>query len=81
MAIITSTAGGCHEVVGKAGLLVEPRDSEGIRKMLVKLVDSDQLRQQLGKQALERAQQFNWENIAQQYLNCYSQILNTAAGN
>jgi len=82
MAIITSTAGGCPEVVGKAGLLVEPRDAEGIRKMLTKLIDSDQLRQQLGKQALERArQQFDWENIAQQYLNCYSQILNTTAGN
>lgn len=81
MAIITSTAGGCPEVVGKTGLLVGPRDTEEIRKMLVKLVDSDQLRQQLGQAALKRAQQFNWENIAQQYLNCYSQILNTAAGN
>ncbi len=82
MAIITSTAGGCPEVVGKAGILVEPRDTEGIRNMLTKLIDSDQLRQQLGKQALERArQQFNWENIARQYLNCYSRILNTPAGN
>jgi len=81
MAIITSTAGGCPEVVGKAGILVEPRDTKGIRNMLTKLVDSDQLRQQLGKQALERARQFNWENIARKYLNCYSQILNTPAGN
>jgi glycosyltransferase involved in cell wall biosynthesis len=82
MAIITSTAGGCPEVVGKTGLLVEPRDTEGIRKMLLKLVESDELRRQLGQAALERAQQqFNWENIAQQYLNCYSQILNTPAGN
>ncbi|MHC4095788.1 MAG: glycosyltransferase family 4 protein [Planctomycetota bacterium] len=81
MAIITSTAGGCPEVVGKAGILVEPGDTEGIRKMLTKLVDSDQLRQQLRKQALERARQFNWENIAQQYLNCYDQILNAPAGN
>lgn len=81
MAIITSTAGGCPEVVGKAGLLVEPGDTEGIRKMLTKLIDSDQLRQQLGKQALEQARQFNWENIAQKYLNCYSQILNTTDGN
>jgi glycosyltransferase involved in cell wall biosynthesis len=81
IAIITSTAGGCPEVVGKAGLLVEPGDTEGIRKMLKKLVDSDQLRNQLGEQALEQARQFNWENIAQKYLNCYSQILNTTDGN
>ncbi len=82
MAIITSTAGGCPEVVGKAGLLVEPGDTEGIRKMLVKLTESDKLRQQLGKDALKRAQQqFNWEKIARQYLNCYNEVLNTPSGN
>jgi glycosyltransferase involved in cell wall biosynthesis len=82
MAIITSTAGGCPEVVGNTGLLVEPRDTEGIHKTLVKLVESDQLRRQLGQAALERAQQqFNWEKIAQQYLNCYNKVLNTNEGN
>ena len=81
MAIITSTAGGCPEVVGKAGLLVEPRNTEGIRKMLVKLVDSDQLRKQLGKAALKRAQQFNWEKIAQQYLSCYNEVISTSGEN
>ena len=82
MAIITSTAGGCPEVVGDAGLLVEPRDTDGIRKMLVKLVESDQLRGQLGQAALERAQQkFNWKKIAQQYLNCYNKVLNNAEEN
>ena len=80
MAIITSTAGGCPEVVGKAGLLVEPRDTEGIRKMLLKLIESDDLRRQLGEHALKRAeQQFNWKKIAQQYLNCYNEVLNTDA--
>lgn len=81
MAIITSTAGGCPEVVGKAGLLVEPGDTDGIRKILTKLIDSDQLRRQLSETALKQVQQFNWENIARQYLDCYSQILNTTAGN
>ncbi len=82
MAIITSTAGGCPEVVGKAGLLVEPRDTEGIRKMLLKLIESDQLRRQLGEAALERAQQqFNWKKIAEQYLNCYDEVIRTSGGN
>lgn len=82
MAIITSTAGGCPEVVGKAGLLVEPRDTEGIREMLVQLVESEELRQQLGEHALKRAeQQFNWKKIAQQYLNCYNEVISTSGGN
>jgi len=82
MAIITSTAGGCPEVVGKAGLLVEPRDTEGIREMLVQLVESEELRQQLGEAALQRAQQqFNWKKIAQKYLSCYNEVISTSGGN
>ena len=78
MAIITSTAGGCPEVVGKTGLLVEPGDTKGIRKMLLKLIESDDLRKKLGKQALKRArQQFNWGKIAQQYLDCYNEVIST----
>ena len=81
MAIITSTAGGCPEVVGKAGLLIEPRDTEGIRKTLQKLIESDKLRRQLSEAALKKVEQFNWKNIAQQYLNCYQEVLNTTGGN
>ncbi len=77
MAIITSMAGGCPEVVGTAGLLVEPRDTEGIREMLLKLVESDDLRRQLSEAAIKRVEQFNWEKIAQQYLNCYNEVIST----
>ena len=78
MAIITSTAGGCPEVVGETGLLVEPGDTEGIRKMLLELIESDDLRKKLGKQALKRVrQQFNWEKIARQYIDCYNEVLST----
>jgi glycosyltransferase involved in cell wall biosynthesis len=50
--------------------------------MLLKLIESAELRRQLGEAALERAQQqFNWKKIAQQYLNCYNEVLKTSAGN
>jgi len=81
MAIITSTAGGCPEVVGKAGLLVEPRDTEGIRNTLQKLIESDKLRQQLSEAALKQVEQFNWNNIALQYLNCYNEVINKTGAN
>jgi glycosyltransferase involved in cell wall biosynthesis len=80
MAIITSTAGGCPEVVGKAGLLVEPRDTDGIRNTLKKLIKSDKLRRQLSEAALEKVEQFNWNNIAKQYLNCYNEVISTNGG-
>ena len=75
MAIITSTAGGCPEVVGDAGVLVEPRDAAAIRDNLEKLVSSEKLRQQFAAAVLERVQQFSWESIAQKYLDCYQKVI------
>ena len=75
MAIITSTAGGCPEVVGEAGLLAEPRDVEGIRDCLMRLFESKELCDQLGAAALKRVEQFSWENVAKQYVSCFEAVI------
>ena len=75
MAIITSTAGGCPEVVGEAGLLVQPRDTDQIKDSLKKLIDSQQLRERLAADALTRVQKFSWESVAQKYLDCYQKVI------
>jgi glycosyltransferase involved in cell wall biosynthesis len=79
MAIITSTAGGCPEVVGEAGLLVQPKDVAGIRSNLQKLILSDQLRHQLAAAALQRVKLFSWENVAGLYVDCYRRLIEAAA--
>ena len=75
MAIITSTKGGCPEVVGDAAMLVEPDDVEGIRSGIVKLVESSRVRQEMMRSAVQRAKQFSWERIAEQYLDCYRNLM------
>jgi glycosyltransferase involved in cell wall biosynthesis len=79
MAIITSTAGGCPEVVGEAALLVQPKDSAAIRSNLQKLILSDQLRHQLAAAALQRVKMFSWENVAGLYADCYRRLIKVAA--
>ena len=74
LAIITSTAGGCPEVVGDAALLVPPRDAEAIRSQLEKLIGSEQLRRQLSRAAVERVRQFGWPHVAEQYLSLYQKL-------
>jgi len=75
MAVITSTAGGCPEVVGDAGLLVEPRNSGAIAEQLEKLVNSEDLRQDLSQAARQRAETFSWSFVTQKYLDCYQRVL------
>jgi glycosyltransferase involved in cell wall biosynthesis len=74
-AIITSTAGGCPEVVGDTAILVEPGDVEAIRENILKLIESPQLRCDLAEAANKRVQRFSWPRIAQEYLDCYKDVI------
>jgi glycosyltransferase involved in cell wall biosynthesis len=78
-AIITSTAGGCPEVVGEAGILIEPKNTMGIGKAIMELTQSPEKRAKLSQAALVRVQQFTWQSIANRYLELYHTMANTQA--
>jgi glycosyltransferase involved in cell wall biosynthesis len=73
-AILTTTAGGCPEVVGEAGILVPPRSAEAIRQGLQRLLESQPLRLELSNAAFARVQDFEWRNIAARYLDVYREV-------
>ncbi len=75
LAVIASTAGGCPEVVGDAGLLVRPRDTDDIRRQLIRLIDDHALRANLVKKAAERVRLFSWQTITQQHLKLYQALI------
>jgi glycosyltransferase involved in cell wall biosynthesis len=75
MAVITSNAGGCPEVVGQAGILVEPGDVEGIKRNLCELIDNEQRRRELSQAALKRAQQFSWQTVTGRYIDLYREVI------
>ena len=75
MAIITSTAGGCPEVVGDSALLVKPRNSLEIKEQLQKLLNEDSLCMQLGESVQRRVEQFRWTAVAKKYAACYQNVL------
>jgi glycosyltransferase involved in cell wall biosynthesis len=77
LAIITTNAGGCPEVVGEAAILVPPRSAEGIRQALRQVVDSPKRREELAQAAFLRVQEFAWQNVAARYLDCYREIIET----
>jgi glycosyltransferase involved in cell wall biosynthesis len=76
MAIISSTIGGCTEIVGDAGLLVEPGDIEGVRESILRLINDQSQRNKLANAAYQRVQQFSWDTIADKYIKTYQTLLN-----
>ena len=63
--VLASNVTALPEVVGDAGLLVDPYDVEAIAHGIRRLVEDSALRKELGKKGLERAKQFTWERTAE----------------
>jgi glycosyltransferase involved in cell wall biosynthesis len=63
------------EVVGDAGLLVDPFDERAIAASIARLLDDDALRAELRRKGLLRARQFNWRKTARLTLDAYAQAI------
>jgi glycosyltransferase involved in cell wall biosynthesis len=62
------------EVVGDAGLLVNPFDEAEIASALAHLIDNPDLREKLRVKGLERAEKFSWHDTAKRTLEVYEQV-------
>jgi len=63
------------EVVGDAGLLVDPFDVEAIASAVERLVFNSDLRSHLSVKGLARAAMFDWRETARLTLNVYKQAV------
>jgi glycosyltransferase involved in cell wall biosynthesis len=59
------------EVVGEAGLLVDPEHPESIAEAVDRVLTSPELAAELRTQGLQRAAQFTWQQTAEQTLEVY----------
>ena len=61
---------------GKTGILVENGNISELAKALILLLENDQLRINLGKNALNRAKEFSWDKTAEQFMNVIEWVIN-----
>ena len=67
------------EVVGDAGLMVNPFDEAEIALALACLIDNPDLRDQLRVKGLKRAARFSWHDTAKRTLEVYEQVAGAQA--
>jgi glycosyltransferase involved in cell wall biosynthesis len=60
--VIASIAASLPEVVGDAGVLVDPLDTNQLAQAISRVLSSPDLRAQLRQRGLVQAQKFSWEN-------------------
>lgn len=72
--VVTSNVSSLPEVVGDAGILVDPHDSESIREALHRLLLSSSLREDLARRGRRRARLFAWENSGRQAVAFFDRL-------
>ena len=71
---IVSNVSSLPEVVGDAGLIVEPTDVEGLAMAIWKVISQPELRNELKAKGLKRAALFSWPKAAQYHLELYKRL-------
>lgn len=71
--VVASNVTSLPEVVGDAGLLVEPNDPNDIANKIFQIISNDKLQQELSKKAEGRVKEFSWKGVAQLTLRTYQE--------
>jgi glycosyltransferase involved in cell wall biosynthesis len=72
--VVTSASTSTAEVVGEAGLVVEPTDARAIAAAIESLLDDHERATALGRAGAARARTFTWERTAAQLVGAYREV-------
>jgi glycosyltransferase involved in cell wall biosynthesis len=69
--VITSNTTSLPEVVGDAGILVDPKDEDALCQAMLSLLTDEALWQELSQKGLERSKHFSWAKCAADTVEVY----------
>ena len=72
--VISSRVPGCIDVVGNAGILVDPLNTQEMAEAIVKVLSSEELSRALAKAGIARAAAFSWERCAGETFALYQKL-------
>ena len=73
--VITSNRTSLPEVVGDAGLMVDPDDVDSLREQLQRLLEDRVFAETLGQRGLARSRLFSWERCAKETFAVYEKVM------
>ena len=72
--VIASNTSSLPELVGEAGLLVDPLDAAAIAAAMRRVSDDEALRRTLAQRGREQARRFSWQSAAAQVLEAFADL-------
>ncbi|MCP4373148.1 MAG: glycosyltransferase family 4 protein [Deltaproteobacteria bacterium] len=75
--VISTTGGALPEVVGDAGIVVPPADSDELAKAIIKLLDNPDMAKSLAAAGYKRVKDnFTWKKAAEKTVEAYQEAIN-----
>jgi len=72
--VITSNLTSIPEVVGEAGLLIDPYEEDALRNALLTVLCDQKLQLELALKGIEKSKNYTWEKTATETLKVYKSI-------
>ena len=72
--VVTSSTSSIPEVVGRAAILINPRDREQLANALHRVLTDRVLRESMIRAGSERVTRFNWYRVARGVLSVYYEV-------
>ncbi len=72
--VIVSNISSLPEVVGDAGILINPENSDDIKKAIIKISADKPLWKRLSQESIKQSKKFSWEKMAQEVLEVFEKI-------
>ncbi len=69
--VITSNTSSLPEVVGNAGITIDPKQSDELCQAMLEVVNNAKLRGEMSQRSLEQASKFSWKKCAEQTVEVY----------
>lgn len=76
--VVCSNTGSLPEVVGDAGIFVDPMDLNGWVEAMRGVLNNPSLQARMVEKGLERAKQFSWKKTAEETLKVYHEVFHSS---
>ena len=74
---IVANSSSLPEVVGDAGIMLDPKDEDGLCHHLLQIYNSQELKEQMSNKSLVQAKKFSWERCTQETIQAYKTAINS----
>ncbi len=75
--VVTSNATSLPEVVGNAGIMLDPLDEDALCDAMGKMYSNEEMRKKYSMMGLSRSKQFSWQKCADEYESIFKKIVTT----